>query len=81
MNDAALSTIHNLSTLHHPHITMTAPLTPQTPSPILGSPVSLSSASTLVNVDPNSNGVVLPKAPLTPATASLVLEKLQEILE
>jgi len=81
MNDSALSSILFLPTLHRSHITMTAPLTPQTPSPILGSPVSLSSASTLVNVDLNSNSSVLPKAPSTPATASLVLEKLQEILE
>jgi hypothetical protein len=60
---------------------MTAPLTPQTPSPTRGSPVSLSSTSTLVNGSLDSNDHCLPKAPARPSSASLVLEKLQEILE
>jgi hypothetical protein len=60
---------------------MTTPLTPQTPSPILASPVSLSSTSTLVNDQLDSNDLAQAKAPAAPSSASLVLEKLQEILE
>lgn len=62
--------------------TMTAPLTPQTPSPTLGSPVSLSSTSTLLNDDSFTNGTGhAPKVTESPSSASVVLEKLHSILE
>jgi hypothetical protein len=62
--------------------TMTAPLTPQTPSSTLGSPVSLSSTSTLLNDDSFTNGTGhAPRVIESPSSASVVLEKLESILE
>ena len=60
---------------------MTAPLTPVTPAMTLGSPVSLSSTSTLVNEDQDPNQHVLTKVTNQVSNASVVLEKLQSILE
>ena len=62
---------------------MTAPLTPVTPAMTLGSPVSLSSTSTstLVNEDQDPNHHVLTKVTNQVSNASVVLEKLQSILE
>jgi len=60
---------------------MTAPLTPVTPAMTLGSPVSLSSTSTLVNEDQDPNQHVLTKVTNQVSIASVVLEKLQSILE
>ena len=60
---------------------MTAPLTPVTPAMTLGSPVSLSSTSTLVNEDQDPNHHVLTKMTNHVSNASVVLEKLQSILE
>jgi hypothetical protein len=58
---------------------MTAPLTPVTPNTTLGSPLSIT--PTLVDVEIDTNRAVLPKVTESSSSASLVLEKLQEILE
>jgi hypothetical protein len=58
---------------------MTAPLTPVTPNTTLGSPLSIT--PTLVDVEIDKNRAVLPKVTESSSSASLVLGKLQEILE
>jgi len=65
---------------------MTDPLTPVTPVMTLGSPVSLSSTSTLFNDDLDPGQPALTKVTVTEVTsqvsnASAVLDKLQSILE
>ena len=61
---------------------MTAPLTPITPNSTLGSPLSIQSQATLVN-ELRNNSINLEKDPIRDqsSSASLVLEKLQAILE
>jgi hypothetical protein len=58
---------------------MTAPLTPITPNTTLGSPLSVT--PTLVDINIGPNQPVRPKVTEPASSASLVLEKLQAILE